>query len=70
MEKSYWVPFFSFFKLQLIYDVVPISAIQQSDPGIHTYTLPFFFFFFCLFVFLVLYLRHMEVPTLGVELEL
>ena len=30
----------------------------------------FFFFLFCLFVFSGLHLRHMEVPRLGVELEL
>ena len=30
----------------------------------------FFFFFFLSFVLLELRLRHMEVPTLGVELEL
>ena len=41
------MPFF------LIYNIVPISAVQQSDPIIHIYTFSFllllFFSVFCLF---------------------
>ena len=40
---------------------VVISALQQSDSVIHIYT-PI--------IFLGPHLRHMEVPRLGVELEL
>ena len=29
-----------FIKVKLIYNVVPISAVQQSDPVIHVHTLP------------------------------
>ena len=46
-----WVFFlfvcFYFFKVQLIYDVVPISAIQQSDPVIqhlHTHSFSYIIF--------------------------
>ena len=31
-------------KIYLIYDVALISAVQQSDPVIHTYTLPFLYY--------------------------
>ena len=33
--------FFLFIGVQLIYNVVPISAVQQTDSGMHIYT--FFF---------------------------
>ena len=29
--------FFISFQVELLYNVVPISALQQSDPIIHTY---------------------------------
>ena len=28
-----------FIEVEFIYNIVPISAVQQSDPGIQTYTL-------------------------------
>ena len=45
MEKSsFLLVFHFFFKVYLICNVVPISAVQQSDPVIHTY--PFFFSYY------------------------
>ena len=35
--KHYFLILF-FIKIQLIYTVVPISAVQQNDPVIHIYT--------------------------------
>ena len=90
-------------KVQLIYSIVPISAIQPRNPVIHIHT--FFFSYYlpswsisrawiefpvlysgtsllihskwesesCFFfspVFLEPHLQHMEVPRLGVKLEL
>ena len=42
-------PFKFFIKVQLIYNVVPISAVQQSDSVIHLYT--FFFIFFSIMIY-------------------
>ena len=54
-------------KVQLVYNAVLISAVQQSDSVIHTF---FFFFFFFFLLFFWPLPRHVEVPRLGVELEL
>ena len=39
------VYYFLFFLLKLIYNVLLISALQQSDPVIHISTFPFLYFF-------------------------
>ena len=41
----------SFLKLGLIYNIVPISAMQQSDPVVHrhSFSISFYIFVFCLF---------------------
>ena len=57
--------FFVLIKAQLIYNVVSISAVQQSDSVIHIYH-SFFFFLHCLGP----HPQHMEVPRLGVKSEL
>ena len=47
------------------------SCISSKPPGdAHASKDHIFFFFFVFFFFLGLYLQHMEVPRLGVELEL
>ena len=53
-------------------NVVPMFAVQQSDPVVHIsiYILFLSFCLFCLFVFLGLHPLHMEFPRQGVELEL
>ena len=38
--RGYCLLFLLLIKVQLIYHVVSISAVQQSDPVIHRYTLP------------------------------
>ena len=72
--------FQSFIEVWLIYKVVIISAVQQSDSVIHVHIsilyqilllLLLFFFFFCLFcLFPGSYLWHMELPRLGVWSQL
>ena len=42
---------------------------EQARPGILRFSCSLFFYFF-IFVFLGLYLRHMEVPRQGAESEL
>ena len=37
--------FYNFFiRAQLVYNVVPVSAVQKSDPVIHIYTFPFLYY--------------------------
>ena len=38
-------------EVQLIHDVVVISAAQQGDSGTHTHTHTFFFIFFSIIVY-------------------
>ena len=54
--SDFFVPLYSFFlvvlkKLQLIYSVVPISAVQQSDPVIHIYM----YIYVCVCIYILVY---------------
>ena len=44
--------------------------LEEIEEGYYETLCTIFATFFCLFVFLQLYPRHMEVPKLGVESEL
>ena len=42
------IPFFKKIELQLIYNIMLVSSVQDRDSVIHTYVSPFFFRFFSL----------------------
>ena len=47
----------------MIYNIVPISTVQQSDPFVYVYIYIFFFIFFSIMV----YPRRLDVVTCAIQ---
>ena len=55
-EIKYTLHLLFLIKLQLIYSVVSISAVQHSDPVIHTHTVFFSYYFVFIIIFYLLFI--------------
>ena len=62
-HKEFGFCWFCFIEVELIYNVVLMSAVRQSDSVIHIYIYAFFFVFF----FTMAYLRILNMVLRDVE---